>query len=454
MSERSTTGRTRAAATPSTSPAQPSTVITGPPTRRAQTSFAVPGYRWLWATGGLWHAARWMAVFTTTYRVNEITGDPLLVQLVGTFFMAPMFLGGAVAGTITDRIDRNRTIVVSLSVLVPLSGMMGLAVATDRASVGVFYAFVFMVGVGNVLDMTCRRSIAFDLVGASLITNAAAYETFALHAGNMVGALFGGLALEAVGASAAYLGLGAVYAVALVAFARSRADVRRASAAVEGSRVGAAADATQDNGSDPPPGERVSIGDDLRRAYGLVRSHPLLRRFLVTTVAMNFFFYAFMPLVPAFAEDLGVGPFLTGLLAAGVGIGSMTGSAVIARVQPRRRGLLHVVGAFGAMTMLIVFANATWYPLALAALVLAGVSGSGFGTTQSALTISLADESLRGRALGLLSMAIGALPFGMFTLGLLARQVDPHRALTISVGTGMVLLAAWHLARPELRRLP
>ena len=53
----------------------------------------------------------------------------------------------------------------------------------------------------------------------------------------------------------------------------------------------------------------------------LLRHNHMLRRFLMFTVLMNFFYYAFVPLVPVFAEDLEVGPFLTGLLAAAIGAG-------------------------------------------------------------------------------------------------------------------------------------
>ena len=103
--------------------------------------------------------------------------------------------------------------------------------------------------------------------------------------------------------------------------------------------------------------------------------------------------------------------------------------------------------------MLIVFANMTWYPLAFAALFVAGLSGSGFGTTQAALVVSLVEETLRGRALGVLSMAIGALPFGMFSLGLIAQRTNPQLALTLSVGTGFALLVGWQARRPHLRAL-
>lgn len=403
---------------------------------RQTSSFTVPGYRWLWITGLLWHGARWMAVFGTAYRVNEQTGDPLLVQLVGTAFMAPMFLGGPIAGMITDRFDRSCTVIRVLMVLIPLSGFMGLAVGTDQAPIGLSYLYVMCIGAGNVVDMTSRRSLAFELAGPRRISNTAALETLALHSGTMFGTLVGGAILEVLNTTAVYLGLALVYLLAVSSFvmARQRAGWKLSTA------------------------ERVerpvtSLTEDLRAGIGLLRTNHLLRQFLMATVLMNFFYYAFMPLVPRFAEDLGVGAFLAGLLAAAVGMGTMTGAVVIARLQPGRRGLLHILGSLGAMAMLVVFANMTWYPAAFAALFAAGLLGSGFSTTQSALVITLVDESLRGRALGALSMAIGALPFGMFSLGLLAQRTDPQMALTISVSTGFVILVAWQAARPHLRSL-
>ena len=396
------------------------------------SSFAVPGYGFLWFTGWLWHVARWMAVFSTAFRVNEQTADPLLVQLVGTFFMAPMFLGGAIAGTATDRLDRHRTVAVALGALVPLAGLMGLAVMADRAPVALLYLFMVLVGAGNVIDMTSRRSIAFGLVGAGLLTNAAALETLALHAGSMAGSLAGGAFIAATGVPSVYFGLGGLYLVALLSFLAAGQVAAPVPVAPETS---------------------TTIADDLRAGIGLLRTNPVLRQFLMTTVVMNFFYYAFIPLVPVFAEDMGVGAFLTGLLAAAVGMGTMTGALVIARLQPGPRGLMHICGALGAMAMLVVFANVTWYPAAFAALFIAGLSGSGFGTTQSALVVTLVDESHRGRALGVLSMAIGALSFGMFSLGLIAQQTNPQLALTISVSAGFVILVLWQATRPHLRAL-
>jgi len=393
----------------------------------------VRGYRALWLTGWVWHVARWMAVFASSYHVNELTGDPLLVQLVGAAFTAPMFVGGLTVGTLADRLDGRRIVTVALIVLAPVSLVMSLVVSGDLYPVAATYVFVFLIGIGNVLDMTTRRSLAFELVGVSLVTNAAAMETFALHAGSMVGSLSGGALIELVGVEGVYVGISATYAVALASLFRSFQ--------LAGDRMVA------QRGTVRP------IGEDLRASFALLRDNPTLRDFLMFTVLMNFFYYAFVPLVPVFAERLEVGPFLTGLLAAAIGAGTMTGALIVARIGPARRGALHIAGVLGAMAFLVVFSQMRWYPAALAALLLAGFCGSGFGTTQSALVVSMVPAELRGRALGALSMAIGALPFGNFTLGVIARQTDPRWAVTTSVGVGICVVIAWQWRHPELRRL-
>src|SRR5213076_2122898 len=97
---------------------------------------------------------------------------------------------------------------------------------------------------------------------------------------------------------------------------------------------------------------------------------------------------------------------------------SMIGTLFIARGLPFGRGMAYVGGSMMAMCFLFLFASVAWYPLALAALIVARIGSSGFATMQSALVMTSADENMRGRALGLLSMGIGALPFSMLALGL------------------------------------
>lgn len=401
----------------------------GPRPTGARASFSVPGFGRTWATGWMWHGSRWAAIFVSTFEVNRRTGNPLLVQIVGSVFFAPMFFGGILAGLVSDRFDRARTISGQLLVLAPASLVMGVLVATDLAPLWSFYVFVLLVGVGNVVDMTSRRTFVLDLVGPSLVTNAVALESFALFGGNTLGSASGGALIDALGVGAVFGVIGGVYLAAFLLF--------RSVPPIAVRRTG-------------PPS---SVRADLREGLVLLRANPSLRSLLGVTVVLNFFFFAFMPLVPVFASKLEVGALLAGLLASANGLGTMAGSYVIASWQPTVRGRIYVVGGAMGMVMLAVFANMPVYALALPALFLCGFCAAGFGSTQGSLVAEVTDPEVRGRAMGLLSMAIGSLPFGMFSLGVLARETNPSLAVTVSSAAGLVVLALWLLRRPEIRRV-
>jgi len=131
----------------------------------------------------------------------------------------------------------------------------------------------------------------------------------------------------------------------------------------------------------------------------------------------------------------------------------MVGSFAWAAWPVRRRGLLYLGGSMLAMGFLFAFAAAQWYPLALALLIAAGFGASAFGTMQGVLVMTTVNADMRGRAMGVLSMAIGSLPFGMIGLGLIAQATDPAAAVMVSVGAGVAAMVIWTARYPHLRSL-
>jgi MFS family permease len=160
-----------------------------------------------------------------------------------------------------------------------------------------------------------------------------------------------------------------------------------------------------------------------------------------------------MPLVPVFADDMGVNALLAGVLSGASGLGMMIGSFAWAAWPVQRRGLLYLVGCVLAMAFLFTFAAIQWYPAALVLLIGAGFGSSAFGTMQGVLVMTTAQPEMRGRAMGVLSMAIGSLPFGMIGLGLIAQATDPALAVMISVAAGFLVVAVWTVRYSEMRVL-
>jgi MFS family permease len=391
---------------------------------------SVPNYPRLWVTGLLWNLTRWMAIFLCSYLVNHLTHSPFYVQLVGASFFAPMFFGGATAGVISDRLDRRRTILIVLTVLTPLSAGMGVLIVTEVIETWMVYPFMLLIGVSMVLDMTSRRALVYDFVGPEHVTNALALESLAQTGGSMLGGLCAGAIISTLGIGQTFFLVSMLYGLAFLTFVGVPMPPRKLST---GAR----------------PNFRKDIGEGIR----YMRGHAALISILGVTIIMNTFHFSFMTMVPVFADRLEVGAFWTGILASAMAGGSMIGTLFIARGLPFGRGMAYVGGSMAAMAFLFIFASVTWYPIALAALLVAGVASSGFGTMQSALVMSTADDEMRGRALGLLSMGIGALPFSMLTLGLAAQLTSPSIAVMGSVSIGFMLMIVWNLARPEARRL-
>jgi MFS family permease len=370
-----------------------------------------------------------MAIFLGSYLVNDLAGSPFLVQLVGGVFFAPMFFGGALAGVISDRFERRLTTLVTLGVLTVASVAMSAVVLAGAVETWMVYPFVLTVGTGGVVDLTVRRTLIYDVVGDARITNALSLEALSSSTANMVGAVTGGAIISLIGIGEAFSLIALCYAGAFLLLLAMRAPV------VE-RRTG-----------------QGSIMEELREGVRFVSADPALVSLMGVTVLVNLFYFSHLPSVPVFAERLGVSPLLTGLLASGAGIGMVIGSLVLSVTDARRRGAIYIGGSLVALVALLGFAASSWYPLALGGLMVAGVGVSGFAAMQSVLVMVAAEPEMRGRAMGVLSMAIGALPLGMLALGLAAEGIGTPPAVGLSAVAGLAAMAVWILWRPQSLRM-
>ncbi|MDB4109896.1 MFS transporter [Acidimicrobiales bacterium] len=381
--------------------------------------FATRHFGYAWACGLLWHLCRWGVAFLGTYLVNDMTGSPRMVQLAGTVLYAPLLLGGVLGGVISDRFDRLVTVRVQLLALIPLTVVIGVLVNSDRLEVWMLYVYMFLVGIGWVTDMTSRRALVFDLVGEARLDSAMAMESLSLSMGMVLGALIGGYAVDAVGIGASYFCIAGFLLLALATLSpvTTPATTR-------------------------PAASKHPV-QDLVEGVRMLRTNRPLVGVLGVTVIANFFLFAYFPIIPVLAEDLDASASLVGLLLAGTGIGMMVGSLIFARLQPRPRGVVYLVGLFAALALVVPFALSSHYGLALALIIGSGIGSGFFGSTQSTLAVAAVPEEARGRALGLLSMAIGGLPVGMYVLGEIAEQIGPSRALAFNALAGIAVLTVW-----------
>ncbi len=392
--------------------------------------FAKPGFAATYAVGMVWSLCRWAIGFLGAYVVADTTDSARLVQLTGALLWAPLLLTGVVGGAISDRVSRRNLLFAQFCVLGPLTAGIGWLALTDNLPLVVLYLYMVAAGFGWVIDMTARRTLIHDLVGNEHINDAMAWEGLASAFGLIAGAVAGGALIGAVGTGGAYLFVAGGVAVAAVLLRAVPPTPRRVVLA----------------------GQESTLRSDVASSVTLVRNQPKLASILGVTALINFFHFAYFPIVPVIAQRVDASPFRTGLLAGATGAGMAVGAIIILRSNIRR-GVAYVVGTIGAFVFLIGFAAFNQYWLVFASLLLASSFVGLFASTQAALVITAVDPAVKGRAMGLLSMAIGVLPLGMTALGEVSEAFGAPTALIIFNVCGLLCVLAFLRFRPDVMHI-
>ena len=361
--------------------------------------------------------------------VLEMTGSPFLVALVGFFGMIPLLLFGAFGGVLADRVDRRKLLrSTQLINLLAAVAMLALLI-TDTVQYWHSYLVVLVSGLGWAFDMPARRSMVLDVTGRAGVTNAMALDSVGMHASRMVGPAFAGVLIQTVGLTGGYFVIIALYAISLGFLMVLRLPPREI------------------------PATSYSVVKNLVEGFIYVRTSRVILGTVIVTVLMNLLLFPYMQMVPVIAkETLDVGPGLMGILMGADGLGAIIGSVAIASFgQLRYHGRVYLGGSLIGLVLVLAFAASQWFAVSLPVLILLGLGTAGFGTMQSTIIVISASDEMRGRALGVISLAIGAGPIGALLIGAVAETTSPATGITIFAIVGILSLSLVSLLMPELR---
>ena len=119
-------------------------------------------------------------------------------------------------------------------------------------------------------------------------------------------------------------------------------------------------------------------------------------------------------------------------------------------VNIRYHGRLYLGGSIFSLVALLLFALSRSYFLSLPMLVALGLGTAGFSTMQATLIMLVVREDMRGKALGVTSLAIGAGPIGALLVGAVASAASPGFALGLNALVGIAFLVIVGLLMPSI----
>ena len=426
-------------------------------TFRTFSAFHNRSFQLLWPANICSQLSRWMQITLLAWLVLTLKDSPMLVALVGFCAMAPMLLLGPVGGLLVGRVDRRRLLLTTqaISFLAALTMMLLLYLGVEKF----WHAYLVMLAVGaaGALEMPSRRAMVLDLLGRSGVTNGVALDSVGMQTSIMVGPALAGALITLANVAGGYVAVSLFSMVAMLLLWSVKLPEKhllRPPSDTLGHEVESARETEHRISVQSNHRGFIDIYRNLTEGFRYVRGHDVLLTTVIITVLMNFLLFPFVSMVPVMARDvLGVGPLLMGILMAAQGLGALAGSVLLASAgNISYLGRLYMGGSMLALLMLLLFSFSHSYFLSLPILMVLGVGTAGFATMQTTIVVLAASEEMRGRALGVVSLAVGAGPLGALMIGGVATAVSPTFAVGLNAVLGVGAMALVWLLMPALRR--
>jgi MFS family permease len=396
---------------------------------RTFASLRFRNYRLYYASHAVAFAGRWMQQIAAYWLVLELTGSAVAVGALALVQLLPVTLFGLAAGSIVDRFDVRRLIVVCESVMALLAALLATLTLTGVVETWMVYALVGAQGLFLVVDNPARHTLVYRIVGAGDLANAVALSSGLGTMARVAGPALGGLVVALAGAGVAFAINAVSYlAVVVAVLAMRESELLARGAAQAHVRL--------------VSGMREAIAFALGSRRVAVAFFGVL---IVSTVSFNF--DVLFPLLAAQTLDAGAGTF--GLIAAVFGAGALVGALTLATIgRTRLRLLLVGIGGFGLLEL--VLAPQTSLAVVCALLVPLGVFYILWGASALTTLQLSAPPELRGRAVSLYFFAFqGGAPLGGLLAGWLTTVGGTRLAFTVagSVALGVALVGALVLRR-------
>jgi MFS family permease len=373
-----------------------------------------------------------------SWKVYEITKDPLSIGLIGLAEFVPAVAMAFYAGYVIDREDRRKILLAviagNLLLLLAFASLTS-DYSRDRLPEKVvlagIYAIVFCTGLARAFSGPTSFAMLTQLVPRDRIPAAITWHSGTWQVGAVTGPALAGLVYGKAGMGVANgLMVGAMSAALLAAYLIS---------------------------PKPPVDSRreESISKSVMEGFRFVwRSKEILN--LITLDLVAVFFGGAVALLPYFSDVvLSTGAEGLGILRAAPGLGAIA-IMIWLTLNPlkRRQGLWMLFGVAGFGACIIAFGLSRVFWLSFAALFLSGALDGISVVVRSTILQLRTPDSMRGRVASLNSIFImSSNELGAFESGFAARIMGVIPSVVFGGSMSILVAAVTWIKSPKLRKL-
>ena len=328
----------------------------------------------------------------------------------------PFLLFSVYAGALAERFDPRRIIQLGMLLFMGVSVCWGILFATDSLQMWEAATLLIIHGIAGVLWNPPAQLLLHDIVAPHELQSAVRLNATARYLGIFCGPAVGSALLLFLGSVHGIVLNSLLYLPMLLWLWKAPYGLRRDGHATARAVRGLA---------------------DILDAFGSIRANPILLSMTLLAGGAAFFVgNSYQAQMPEFTRDLGHGdPGLTyGMLLAADAAGALTAGFVLegGRLLKANPPTALLLAVFWSLSI-GGFALCRSYPLALALLFCAGFVELSFNSMAQALVQMNAPPAMRGRVIGVFSMAAnGMRTFAGITVGLVGGLIGVHWSLALS----------------------
>lgn len=377
----------------------------------------MPEFRRLWSADMISLLGDWAGRLALTVLVLERTGSPAWAAAVTAVSLAGFVGIGQVLATLADRFGRISVMLAADVARAALFGAMLL-----QLPVGGLLVLAFLAGLATPPFEAARAAALPDLVPEHRYGDALALAGISVQASIVVGNALGGLLLVLVGARGALAINAASFLVSAILVLGLRGTLAAA-----------------------PVGAHASVAGSLRAGAANLFGDRMTRRALAIISITGALGTVDEALVVPYADHIGLPHGLFGILAAAVPIGTLLGTAVIARSTDHRT-LLRSASICAVVTSAAA-APLFWFEVGGPGTFVAFVISGGMFAVSIPTNVVIGTRLLRETRASAMGIAVGVLmgsqALGAALGGVAASIVGPPRAIAgaLALATGFGLWA-------------
>jgi MFS family permease len=355
--------------------------------------------------------------------MTTLTADALPVALMQTATTLPSFLIGLPAGSLADRLDRRRLLLVTQAWMLGCAGLLGMLTLAGAATPWLLLGMTFALGFGNALAAPAWAAIIPDVVDRPQVPTAISMNSAGFNVARATGPAIGGFVVAGAGPGYAFVINAASFLATLGVVARWRPGTERAGG---------------------PSGERLTtmVVAGLQYVWQAEPQRVVVVRSMLWMLCAS----ALWGLLPVVARrELALDATGYGFLVTCIGGGAVGGAFALPwlrRRVPTNRLLMAAIVIFTVMYLVLA-----WVRLVPVVWVTLAIGGAAWTTSNQNFQIAVqmsAPRRLAARAIAAYLLTFqGGQAIGAALWGAISDQVGDPLALTLAgVGTSLGLLAA------------